>query len=95
MSEDYKLISAKINFFRSCFLAHSFDAFGIWSCHYREDIAWRLSSVVMNSLNAIITEFDYFRLGLAQLGRIGVIAWRVEIIRLDVARERSGNDRKH
>jgi hypothetical protein len=49
----------------------------------------------MNSLNAIITEFDYFRLGLAQLGRIGVIAWRVEIIRLDVARERSGNDRKH
>jgi hypothetical protein len=69
MSEDYKLISAKINLFLSCFLA-IFYAFGNWSYYFREDIARRLSSVVMNSENAITTEFDYFRLGLAQLGRI-------------------------
>jgi len=49
----------------------------------------------MNSENAITTDFAYFRLGLAQLWRIGVIAWGVEIMRLNVARERSGNDRKH
>jgi hypothetical protein len=49
----------------------------------------------MNSENAVTTDFDYFRLGLAQLWRIGVIAWGVEIMRPDVARERSGNDRKH
>jgi hypothetical protein len=49
----------------------------------------------MNSENVLTTEFDYFSFGLAQLRRIGVIAWGVEIMRLDVARERSGNDRKH
>jgi len=49
----------------------------------------------MYSENAVTTEFDYFRHGLAQLWRIGVITWGVKIMRLDVARERSGNDRKH
>jgi len=49
----------------------------------------------MNSENAVTTDLDCFRLGLAQLWRTGVIAWGVEIMRLDVARERSGNDGKH
>jgi len=69
------------------------------SFSFREYIAWSTvvssHAVVSSSENAITTDFDYFRLGLAQLWRTGVIAWGVGIMRLDVARERSGNDRKH
>ena len=96
MSADHKLMSAKMNFFHSCFLAPQFGCCRKFVPFPSESTSQgALSSVVINSENAIATVFDYFGLGLAQLWRIGVIAWGVEIMRLDVVRERGGNDRKH
>lgn len=81
MSEDQKLMSAKLDFFHSCFLTHSFDSFGnVFRVPSESASQGAMSSGVMNFDNAATTEFDYFRLGLAQLGRIGVIAWGVEIM---------------
>jgi hypothetical protein len=87
----------KYTLFHSSFLAHSSDAFVKKMCSVSSESPSQraLSAAATNCENAATAVLDYFRLGLAQLGRIGVIAWGTEIIRLDVGSGRSGNGRKH